>query len=214
MSQNVPEMDRSDDDETRLKATELLAAGVLTQEDIADQLGIDRRTLYRWRQDPDFAARVEVRVQEIGAEVRRIGIADQSRRLAALNDRWNRMRRVLESRADDPTMQGIPGGSTGLLVRTTKGIGKGADFQVIEEYAVDTGLLAELRATEKQAAQELGQWTEKKEVSGPGGKPISLEVLSADELDALETLTVRLVEARPGDGPPVHPGGEMPSLPG
>jgi hypothetical protein len=31
----------------------------------------------------------------------------------------------------------------------------------IEEYAVDTGLLSEMRATKKQIAQELGEWEEK-----------------------------------------------------
>jgi hypothetical protein len=55
----------------------------------------------------------------------------------------------------------VPGGTTGLLVKDYKG--KDADQPV---YKVDTRLLAELRAHEKQAAEELGQWSEKQELTG------------------------------------------------
>src|SRR5438445_11658046 len=47
----------------------------------------------------------------------------------------------------------IPGGNTGLLVKDYKG--RNADVAV---YKADTALMAEMRATERQAAQELGQW--------------------------------------------------------
>lgn len=46
----------------------------------------------------------------------------------------------------------IPGGSTGLIVRKLKATGT--------EYAVDTGVLSELREMEKHIAIELGQWQE------------------------------------------------------
>ena len=47
----------------------------------------------------------------------------------------------------------VPGGSTGLFRKDYKG--KEADTPV---YKVDTGLLAELRALEQQAAEELAKW--------------------------------------------------------
>lgn len=46
----------------------------------------------------------------------------------------------------------IPGGTTGLIVRKIKATGT--------EYAVDTGILSELREMEKHIAVELGQWQE------------------------------------------------------
>jgi hypothetical protein len=49
----------------------------------------------------------------------------------------------------------VPGGSTGLFRKDYKG--KEADTPV---YKVDTGLLAELRALEQQAAEELASGTE------------------------------------------------------
>jgi hypothetical protein len=57
-------------------------------------------------------------------------------------------------------MQEAAGGTTGLLVRTVKSVGKGNDAELIDLYEVDTGLLREIREFSKQAAQELGQWTD------------------------------------------------------
>src|ERR1017187_5622963 len=74
----------------------------------------------------------------------------------------------------------VPGGTTGLLVKDYKG--KDADTLV---YKVDTGLLAELRNHEKQAAEELGQWSEKRKLPE----------------DALQNeITIRFV--RPGEALP------------
>ena len=91
---------------------------------------------------------------------------------------------MIEARAEEH--KDVPGGSTGLLVRQVKLVKiysvPGQDLeddepdaadvlcsaklnQVVYEYAVDTGLLKELREHERQAAQELGQWTEKHESS-------------------------------------------------
>ena len=88
-------------------------------------------------------------------------------RLQALNERWNRLRsaleRLLTERAID--MANVPGGASGLLCREFKG--KGGEK---ETWRVDAGLvalLAELRALERQAAEELGQWAEKKEKNAP-----------------------------------------------
>jgi len=80
----------------------------------------------------------------------------------------------------------VPGGTTGLLVHTYKAIGTGEFVEKVDEYAVDTGLLAELRAHEKQAAQELGQWVEKGEIRGSREAPLVIEHVGASELAAAE----------------------------
>jgi hypothetical protein len=51
-------------------------------------------------------------------------------------------------------MEDVPGGATGLLTRKYKSI------------EVDVPLLREMRATEEQAAKELGQWAEPKSAAG------------------------------------------------
>jgi hypothetical protein len=108
----------------------------------------------------------QVRLADVAEEERQAivaqGIAARQNRVDAYGDRWERMRQVIAERATDRELADIPGGKTGLLVRTFKGVG-GA---IAEEFAVDTGLLREMREIEKQAAQDLGQWVEKQESSG------------------------------------------------
>ena len=157
------------------EAAGLVAEDELTDEQIAEKLSIGRKTLHRWKQIPDFANRVKEITETVREAVLTKGIADRVNRVAALDDRWNRMKHVINERAVDPQMQDVAGGKTGLLVHQVKGIGKGEDFQVIDLYMVDAGLLKEMREHEKQTAQELGQWTEKQEISG------SIDVTDARE---------------------------------
>ena len=76
---------------------------------------------------------------------------------------WKKMQRVIAERAKDPVMEKAPGGRTGLLVHRRKVIGQGDNGMMVDEYEVDTGLLHELRETERQAAQEMGEWVSKHE---------------------------------------------------
>ena len=80
-------------------------------------------------------------------------LAARENRLAALQDRHDRLNLIVEERAAD--MAEAPGGKSGLLTRDYKG--KNAD-QVV--YKLDTGLLSEFREHERQVAIELGQWQE------------------------------------------------------
>jgi hypothetical protein len=143
-------------------AAKLVAADELSDKQIAEQAGISDRQLRTWKKLPAFSAAVAEHRAAWRETVMQQGIADQAKRVAALQDRWLRMRRVIDARAEDMADE-VPGGETGLLVRQIKSIGFGANNQTVEEYAVDTGLLKELRAHEEQAAKELGQWVDKHE---------------------------------------------------
>jgi hypothetical protein len=92
-----------------------------------------------------------------------LAVAQKARRVASINRQWLRLHEVIDARAADPTMAGVPGGSTGLIIRDVKAIGRGQDFRVVEVYTVDTGTLKSLLDHARQAAQELGQWIEKGE---------------------------------------------------
>lgn len=164
----------------REKAALLLAEDRLIDEEIAKKIGVDRRTLTNWRQDLEFQARITEHVEAFKQAVRSRGIACLERRVDALSDRWDRMRQVIEERAEELGGE-CAGGGTGLLVKQMKTLGSGPAAQVVEEYAVDTGLLRELREHEKQAAQELGQWTDKADVTS-GGTPL------ANILESLRTM--------------------------
>lgn len=160
--------------ETKEKAAELLAEGELAQKQIATECGVTPQTIWNWRQVPEFQTRVEQRLEEIRAEVRRHGVAIVERRVARVNDTWQRLQRVVSARAVD--MVGVPGGETGLLVRKRKMLGSGPTAYEVEEYEVDTGLLSELREHEKQASQELGQWIQKGDLTSKG-EPLGTTVI-------------------------------------
>ena len=151
-------------DDRRL-AAQLLAEGNLTDAEIGERCGVSRQAIWNWKQVEAFNAEVDLQVEAFNAEVRRRGIASRFRRVKALNDRWNRLQRVIEARAEDPEMADVPGGNTGLLVKTvkTRSIGE-VELEKTVEAELDAVLLRELREHEKQAAQELGQWVEKQEI--------------------------------------------------
>ncbi|MDE2105868.1 MAG: hypothetical protein KGL39_52080 [Patescibacteria group bacterium] len=152
---------------TRERAAALVAEDALTNEAMAAKLKIGFRTLGHWIAAPEFQARVAELVEAARVAVRAESIANKQIRVDRLNARAELLDRVIAERAADESMKSVPGASTGLLVRTYR-IANGPTPIIREEYAVDTATLAELRATEKQAAQELGEWVEKsdKQVSG------------------------------------------------
>lgn len=147
----------------REDAAVLLAEDLLTDAEIGARVGVTDRQMRTWKLHPEFAARVQSLAREMGDAAKRHAISRKARRVQGYDDRRRRLLEVVEARAGD--MPGVAGGPTGLLVRTVKVVGSGPAAQVVEEYAVDTGLLKELRELEKQAAVELGQWTEKREHS-------------------------------------------------
>ena len=139
-----------------------LAEDLLESAEIAANADVDPKTLFRWRQHPEFANRVAEHVRAYREAALQHGIAVRGERIAAANDRWRRMRRLILDRAADATMTGT-GHQTGLLVRSIKILGAGDSAVEVEEYEVDTGLLKELRELEKQISTEVGDWTEKRE---------------------------------------------------
>jgi Helix-turn-helix of insertion element transposase len=153
----------------REEAAQLIAAGELSDSDIAEKVGVTRKSIWDWRRDPEFMARVDKIVDQISVSLSRRAISHVERRVDALNTRWLGLQRIVDERAVAPEYASAPGGDTGLLVRRVKLVGSGKKTRVVEEFAVDLSLLAELRKLEKQAAQELGQWKNK----GNSRRPLS-----------------------------------------
>jgi len=86
-------------------------------------------------------------------------------------DRWSTLRADLATLKAEraAAMADVPGGKTGLLVCQYQ------TAMALPVYRVDTGLISlysQLLAIEKQAAEELGQWTEKREPAG-GAAPLT-----------------------------------------
>jgi hypothetical protein len=98
-------------------------------------------------------------IQEIlSAGTIALEISSRNARVAALQERWHRLRAaldlILQQRGTD--MADVPGGASGLLMRDYKG--KEADRLVCRIDPGVVSLLAELRGHERQAAEELEQW--------------------------------------------------------
>lgn len=160
----------------RERAALLVAQDDLTNEQIADAIGITRQCLDKWKRHPDFAARVDSLIAEFRAAVLVEGIADQVQRVKRQNDRWDRIQRLLDARAE--ANADLTGGDTGLVVREVTYLPGGATR---ERHEFDAAVMREARELEKQAAQELGQWTEKRELTGKDGGAIEVHVDDARE---------------------------------
>jgi hypothetical protein len=176
----------------QMRYVALAAQGTMTDTAIGQAVGVGRATVTRWKLDPVIVAAVEVERERVLAAIRRKGIRDRENRLAAYDDRWNLLQRVIKERGDEPDMRDVPGGATGMLVRHYK-LSGGKEAQEREEYEVDTGLLSAMLALEKQAAQEAGQWVERTKVLG---QHLDLSTMTDEQLQRLasgeDPLTVLL----------------------
>lgn len=189
----------------RIQAAQLLAEDELTDAEIAAKVGIGARQLYEWKARSEFAARVDSIVAALGDRLKRYAIARKSRRLAWLNDRRERLQQVIDERAAHPDMQDAPGGKTGLLVRRQRMLGSGDNATPIAEFEFDAALEKALRETEKQAAQECGQWVVKHAPTDPTGtKEYSGGLTDEQRLAAIRAIEARLHASSAGphpDGP-------------
>lgn len=123
----------------------------------------------RSKQQTTFA---ELR-EQFRREAEETGLAIRFVRLRQKMARHELLWQVIRERADHMDMQDAPGGKTGLLALDYKG--KDADRAV---YKLDAALLKEMRDLEREIAIELGEWTEKRELTGAGGQSL-LDPLAA-----------------------------------
>lgn len=180
----------------REKAAQLVAADEQTDEQIAAAVGITKRQLERWKRHPAFQARVAEHVQAWRERILAEGVAVREKRVEALNERWERLRRLIAARTEDLRDE-TPGGETGLLVREpmlvkvyeASELDDGASLlptkesRIVYKYTLDAALLKELREIEKQAAIELGQWEEKQVNSGKLSIVVEYADPDADDAD-------------------------------
>lgn len=155
MSQNVAAKDKS-----RETAIVLLAEGDKSAGEIAEACGVNRRTIIRWQQEPEFAERVQSLKESNKTQLEGDGVRRKDNRINIYQDTIDRIQTLIKERADEMADE-VAGGGTGLLTKDYKG--KDADRAV---YKFDAALVTQLNATLRQAAQEMGQWTEKQEVTG------------------------------------------------
>jgi uncharacterized protein YjiS (DUF1127 family) len=162
------------------------------------------RTLADWSRFHNWQVRLaEIAEAERQAVVAR-GIADKQNRIDADNERWLALREGVKAWAEE--YREAPGGArSGYYARKVAAVKVLGQFEEdergrrhfvatgelteVEEWALDTGLLKELRELEKQAAIELRQWTERREHT------FDLSGLSDEELASLERVVSKLAQS-------------------
>lgn len=167
-------------------AIALLVEDKLTDEQIAEQVGVTRDGLAKWKTWPEFQAAYQVALAEFYIRVKNRRFAIKERRVALLNDLAERLMQVIEERAADARFTDEPGMATGTMLRTEKVIRRGRDSEIEYEFKVDTATLSELRAILKQVQEELGQQAKTAIDVTSAGEPISHEY---DGVSTLELLT-------------------------
>jgi hypothetical protein len=139
----------------------------------------------------DIAAEIKAALDDLRAE----GILAKTNRLEDYAELRRRLWAVITDREHTYASKGealeaaesmftvggssrVIGGDSGLVIKKLNVVGTGRHQRVIEEYQLDTGLITQLLNVDRQAAQELGEWSEKRQISGPNDGPI--EVQSAE----------------------------------
>lgn len=126
--------------EGRERAAALVAEDAVSDEQIAADLGVTRRTLTTWKQHPEFAARVDEHLAAFRRRVLRKGFALRERRIDALNGIATDL--LAQLRADDYLADEVKLANNGQEVR----------YPVFDKPKV-----GEFRAALDDIAKELGE---------------------------------------------------------
>ena len=122
--------------------------------EIARRVGMTREAIYRFRQRHE--AEIAPVVAEIERQITDAAIADKVNRILDADRDYRRLGEVIEARAADARYD-EPGYRSGVMVHQLKQIGSGRNAETVDEYKVDTALIAERRALRREVAEELDQ---------------------------------------------------------
>src|SRR3954454_9133384 len=89
----------------QLEAARLIALGGMSVAEIADKLGVQRTTLWRWQQKPDFRKEIVAQNFELDKEAFATGLARKRTRVGQLADMADRVRLYVGSHEEmDPAL--------------------------------------------------------------------------------------------------------------
>jgi hypothetical protein len=154
-----------------LAAEQEIAASLTAQgrsaQAIADELKVCRKTVERWRQVPQFRARVldfqkafYESIRQKGAAVMELRVQARQRRLAALY-------RIVRTRKGKEECGAAAWDDTGYMLRRDKMLGSGELATLTTEFELDTGILSAMFDLEEGIAVDMGQRRHKIDVNTP-----------------------------------------------
>lgn len=174
----------------RTTAAQLYFEGIPVEE-IARIIGRSATWIHESKATAEWAERQRELAEGLKALQAGEGIRNRQNQLDILQARWDKVQRIPDQRAlsrpmsahsdfqaypEDgrlvqlPVERVVPGWDSGYLVHDVKTSKDGA----YDVYSVDTGLLAEQRAIEKQAGQVAGWWTDKPEGEQEGAAVVNV----------------------------------------
>lgn len=95
-------------------------------------------------------------IEQVEKQITDAAIADKVQRILDADADYKRLGDIIAARATDKRYE-EPGYSSGLMTHTLRQIGTGRNAEVVDEYKVDTALVAERRALRREVAEALGQ---------------------------------------------------------
>lgn len=149
------------------EAALLVAQDRLTNVQIAKRLGVGLRTVEKWKADKGFRQEVETHRKLWQKEVRTRGLADVHHRLRIAVDIEKRLLAAIQARGASEDMKDVPGGKTGMVLKTYKSLKveeEGADGELhlvqkaVTEYKIDYEAARTITNLHEYVATELGQW--------------------------------------------------------
>jgi hypothetical protein len=141
----------------RERAAMLLAEDYKSDDEIAAELGITRRSLCNWKKHPVFDERVQRLVKQRRDRMFRYHLARDEEHMADLQRDYDLHEQVRAERGADPTMANVPGGTTGVITRDFKSLGSGENARVVPVYEEDHGWFKTRLALMDQARKLLGK---------------------------------------------------------
>lgn len=187
-------------DASRIDAAVLMAARnvdegaeSLTDQQIAERVGVSRSTITRWKRDPEFNALMGDAEGDIKAAALRVPSAQIHNRIKSLDKLAGNILKAIDLRAatyaaiaDSPEeaarqvfgSETPPWAATGVYIAKKK---ISASGKTVTDWELDRASIDAIDRIYQHIAKQLGQWSEKSEISGPDG--VALTVVLAERAD-------------------------------
>ena len=179
----------------QIEAAQLIFTEELDLNTIAETIGIDSRTLRRWKELPEFVEEIKGLHKELAKCARNRILSTREARLSEKMDRHSTLKRIIRKRAAEADPK-VPGADSGLMIKRVYTTKDGT----YEEYRIDHVTLRELSRLEDQIAKDLGQdKTPPEEIKE---EPIeNIDFLTNDEVEVMIMIHNRVAEHNDTKGP-------------
>lgn len=151
--------------------------------------GYSAKTAYSIGQENLKKPEIQRVIAQFREEVSQLAITNVQARLETIDDLKRRYLQVIAERAEQyGKTNEAPGVGTGLLVRQERIIGSGENAEKVIAFKIDDCVREAIQRLDEQAAKELGQWSDKLNITHTISKESAQQLADEFGLDPLEVL--------------------------